>query len=59
MASLVLLNVPPLLIEEIKEWARQRHLTTDDAALALLRMAVEVTAPPPALLAEHKETGDN
>jgi hypothetical protein len=41
MASLVLLNVPQILFEEIKEWGRSRRINTDDAAIELLKLAVE------------------
>ncbi len=47
MASLVLLNVPLILFDEIKEWGRSRRLNTDDAAIELLKMAVESTRQPP------------
>ncbi len=44
MPSLVLLNVPQTLVDQIKEWARQRRMNADDAAIDLLKMAVE--SPP-------------
>ncbi|MGH9383856.1 MAG: hypothetical protein ACRD2N_06180 [Vicinamibacterales bacterium] len=43
--ALVVHNVPPMLIESIGAWARRRHLSTDDAAIELLRMAVDATLP--------------
>ena len=43
MPSLVLLNVPQILFEEIKEWGRSRRINTDDAAIELLKLAVEST----------------
>jgi hypothetical protein len=46
MASLVLLNVPQTLFEDIKDWGRQRRLNTDDAAIELIKMALESTRPP-------------
>ena len=55
MASLVLLNVPPTLFEQIKEWGRQRRLGTDDAAIELLRVAVESTLPRQNTAADDKK----
>ena len=55
MASLVLLNVPQTLIDQIKEWARQRRVNADDAAIDLLKMAVESTPPPKNYLIETKK----
>ena len=43
MPSLVLLNVPQILFDEIKEWGRSRRINTDDAAIELLKLAVEST----------------
>jgi hypothetical protein len=45
MPALVVHNVPHMLIDSIGAWARRRHLSIDDAAIELLRMAVDATLP--------------
>src|SRR4030095_6598227 len=54
MPSLVLLNVSQTLVDEIRDWARQRRLTTDDAAIALLKMALDSVRPPQSRVADEK-----
>jgi hypothetical protein len=55
MASLVLLNVSQTLVEQIRDWGKQRRLGTDDAAIALLRMAVESTPLPQAAATDDRK----
>jgi hypothetical protein len=55
MASLVLLNVPQTLVDDIKDWGRQRRLNTDDAAIELLKVALDATRPPQSRIAEDKK----
>ena len=54
MPSLVLLNVSQTLIDEIRDWGRQRRLITDDAAIALLKMALDSTRPAQPHVADEK-----
>ena len=59
MASLVLLNVPQTLVDQIKDWAQQRRLTTDEAAINLLKMAVNSTLPTQLRYPEPKKEAGN
>ncbi len=55
MPSLVLLNVSETLVDEIRDWARRRRLTTDDAAIvALLKLALDSIRPPQTRMADEK-----
>jgi hypothetical protein len=55
MPSLVLLNVSQSLFDQIKEFGRRRRLGTDDAAIELIKLALDSTQPPQSRLVDEQK----
>lgn len=44
MPSLMLRNLPPNLVDDLKVWARLRHVSTTEAVIELLKIGLDVTS---------------